>query len=750
MIRKILEIKNLGLFDNYKWNVSLQDFRRFNIIYGWNGSGKTTLSRLFSCFELGKSEKHPNVKYEIDTTEGKYSDGTNFPQRIKVFNQDYISDNIDMSTCRANPIFILGEENKKLAESIRRDEKILRGDPEKNDDAGKLRILASKENEKKQKEEKKGQYFSEAAKQISLSLSGIAARNYRKNDAERDFELLSSKISLQENEIEECFATIKQQDLKPISLFKITDIEEECKKISLDVKDILNRTVENILISRLQEKPHISRWVEEGYRLHLEENFNSCEFCGQLIPNTRIKELAGFFNDSDKELKDGVDKLLLRIKSVERKISAIQTVDKANLFSEFQNEYLSDVINYEKERQNFLENISDLLVIIENKKYHTTESVLFENNLDFHGINESIKKINGIFKKHNEKSNNFYKAKEEAQLKIKNCILSGIYDEVEQLSIDIEKLENEICLLLDGNPNDENDLGINQLKARIENNRNKISIPGLACDEINLYLRGFLGRNELTFENSNEGYVIKRGESIAKNLSEGEKTAIAFVYFIIHLKDRDFDLKKDIVVVDDPISSLDSNSLFQAFSFLKNSINDCAQVFILTHNYDFLHLLLNWLTHGHNNESNYYMIKNHIKNEVRIAEIDNLDKLLKNYSSEYQYLFKVLYDFKPDGTIDSVYNLPNIARKVLDNFLLIMVPDNSTPFKKLEMIDYDTNKKTAIYKFTNDQSHIKGKGFDPSLVVEAENVITYLLEMMKSVFPSHYEILENSIKDINP
>ena len=51
-----------------------------------------------------------------------------------------------------------------------------------------------------------------------------------------------------------------------------------------------------------------------------------------------------------------------------------------------------------------------------------------------------------------------------------------------------------------------------------------------------------------------------------------------------------------IIVVDDPISSLDSNSLYQAFSFLKNAVKESEQVFILTHNFDFMKLLINWTT----------------------------------------------------------------------------------------------------------------------------------------------------------
>jgi hypothetical protein len=78
---------------------------------------------------------------------------------------------------------------------------------------------------------------------------------------------------------------------------------------------------------------------------------------------------------------------------------------------------------------------------------------------------------------------------------------------------------------------------------------------------------------------------------------------------------------------------------------------------------------------------------------------------------------------------------------------MIMIPDNSTSYQKLEQINFDNNKKTVIYKFTNDQSHITGKGFDPSLVSESQNVIAYMLEMMRTVFPGHYAVLENSVRN---
>jgi wobble nucleotide-excising tRNase len=265
-------------------------------------------------------------------------------------------------------------------------------------------------------------------------------------------------------------------------------------------------------------------------------------------------------------------------------------------------------------------------------------------------------------------------------------------------------------------------------------------------------LKTFLGRQELVFETESEGYSIKRNGKIAKNLSEGEKTAIAFVYFTVHLQDQEFDVKDGIIVIDDPISSLDSNSIFQAFAFLKNTVKDAKQVFIFTHNFDFIRLLINWLSYrSYEEKRSYYMLTERTNQQCdeRSIQLEELDPLLKEHESEYHFLFKTLYKYNEDVCIASVYNLPNIARKFLETFLMFRVPNNKTLFDKLQEIqthtNFDENKIASIYKFVNDQSHMTGRGFDPSLVQETQKTIAYLFEFIQAAFKEHYDILKSSI-----
>lgn len=746
MIKKILKLKNLGIFIDYKCDPNLPEFKRYNLIYGWNGSGKTTLSQLFTSLETGKSETFPNLEYKIQTADGDLTQDTPYNKKIRVFNQEYISDNINLLEGKAKPIFILGKENKELAEAIKRDEKILYGDPEKKDDIGKIKELELKKREFENKEKEKGKIFSDIAKIISINTSGITARNYRKNNAEQAFLRLKMKQILTTDEIHRFSLALKQQEKPLISELSVGDINKKVNEILDNAKSLMQSTVESVVINRLKENPEISFWVEQGLALHIKNNSSNCEFCDRPLPSERISELLAHFNDADRKLKEDIDTTNKEVEQVYNAVKSIYCVDKANLYDELQPEYLNLVEQLSKCKEELLNSLITLKEEIEKKKANTTVSMELSTTINTESFISAVDMLNAEIRKHNSKTNNFSQVKAEAATKLENHYLSEIYDDVKKIDSEILNINQEINLLQNGDPNDPTNIGITKIKQRIIDNKNRLSNSGLACDEINKQLKTFLGRDELTFEVADEGYIIKRKGKIAKNLSEGEKTAIAFVYFTIHLKDQDFDINNGIIVVDDPICSLDSNSLFQAFAFLKNAVKDGGQVFILTHNFDFLRLLLNWLGHHKMKpKSMFFMVKNFIVDGERVATIANLDPLLENYQNEYHYLFSLLFGFQSDGTIAKVYHIPNVARKVLEYFLMIMIPNDSSLFEKLEKIAFDENKKTAIYKFVNDQSHITGKGFDPSLVQECQNCVRYLLEMMEKVFPAHYEILTKSV-----
>ena len=63
-------------------------------------------------------------------------------------------------------------------------------------------------------------------------------------------------------------------------------------------------------------------------------------------------------------------------------------------------------------------------------------------------------------------------------------------------------------------------------------------------------------------------------------------------------------------------------------------------------------------------------------------------------------------------------------------------PSDAPLYDKLAAITFDENKKTAIYKFTNDQSHRTGKGFDPAIVAETQKICELYSELARQIFRS--------------
>jgi len=155
MIERIDKIKNLGLFKDFKWNSNIPDFRQYNLIYGWNYSGKTMFSRIFRCIEL--KELHPDFpKAEFELTDHKsnnirYDRLDNSPDKFRVFNTDFVKDNIQWDKQEASPLFILGKEDIELQKRI----KLLEGD------------IDTLHNEKNEKEDKKSNIESELENKLT-------------------------------------------------------------------------------------------------------------------------------------------------------------------------------------------------------------------------------------------------------------------------------------------------------------------------------------------------------------------------------------------------------------------------------------------------------------------------------------------------------------------------------------------------------------------------------------------------------
>ncbi|KND47131.1 MAG: Translation-disabling ACNase RloC [Parcubacteria bacterium C7867-004] len=762
MISKINRVRKLGLvFADFSWSAVVPAFRAFNLVYGWNGCGKTTLTRLFDMIARGDAGE---VEYEVEDVSGAaFRSADQFPTPIRVFNQDYVQSNVRVLESSANTISVLlGAENKELATQIEADERLLNGLPGDGDKIGKVRELRGYTEKKIRKEKGNDTAFTDIAKTIGAAIvgSGAASRTYRAPDAKKDFSSIKAPALLSDEERERHILALKQEMLPEVEPVQAPSLDFNGKEASvLEVLAALSdraaalciETVESETVRKLIGHPDIAAWVEAGLHLHNEHSSKSCEFCGNEIPKDRLAQLARHFSEADRRLKADVEAVVVQLRDVHRLLTAVPVPDAARLYRELQADFAEKRLLVEDARTNLLAQVTAVGKALQEKKLRTTEAVELGAGVDVRPLADAIETANAVIEMHNRRSKDFMAVQRKSVGAIKVHYLSTIFD-------DVTRRNGEIAELVTGLAR--RSVEIDEIRARVAAARAKISSAHAACEQINEGLRTFLGRDELRFVPEEReadgdgqaagtvlGYRIMRGDEPAVYLSEGEKTALGFVYFVVHLNDGQFPKRDGIVVIDDPISSLDSNSLYQAFSFLKNAVAGCQQVFVLTHNFDFLKLLLNW--RKRDGGAGYYMIKNHIEADERRASIVEMDKELRQYESEYHYLFKRLKEMRTeqDGTIMRAYPVPNIARKVWDTFLTFQVPNGESQYQKMKYLktqDYSAEKLDAIYKFTNDQSHITGAGFDPALVPETQKVLAELFEMMEQIAPEHFRILDRA------
>lgn len=747
MLTQIKKIKSLGVFDNYSATPELKAFGRFNVVYGENGSGKTTLSRLLACLQTGGHEDYPSLEFSVETQSGSLSHGQKYVRNVRVFNSDFVEANISRFDGPLRHILILGEENKTVAAEIKseiatRDERTKRI---QDQTAAVTKLEADK-----------GKIFSKIAQTIGEATSGATLRNYRKPDAEAAYAKLGEAKCLSDAELEIHRTTVRQDQMPEVGRLSIPGITSSetgktigpvgaANQLAERCKALTKRSVESEVIARLLNNPAIAVWVEEGTKLHQSHSSKNCEFCAQPLPAARLKALAEHFSVEDQKLKSEIETERRWVAEINHALGGFELPDRLAFYSELRDEFDTAASQFTAQRLELKERVNAIDKLLTEKLGKRTDAYEPDINSDSSALKSALQAIAGVMELHDAKTTTFQNQKTAARNAVEAHYLLTVAEQVVEVTNKIGQLEAEIDLLTNGGDELPDKRSLTAISQSVTDKQAQISSEHKGGENLTAHLKQFLGRTDLNFENSEDGYLVLRRGKPAKRLSEGEKTAIAFLYFLVQLKDQDFDLAEGVVVIDDPISSLDSSAIYQAFSFLKNEAQNAKQLFILTHNHEFLRLVINWfqnLPGALKKQCSYSMVLCSETTTGRSARIAQLDQLLIDHATEYHYLFKVLYTFQSDGTVLGCYHVPNIARKVLETFLDFHLPSNRSLYRKLEETKFDPHKKTAIYKFTQDLSHFTGKGFDPALVAETQKNTAYLLEMIKEVAPLHYAGLE--------
>lgn len=168
-----------------------------------------------------------------------------------------------------------------------------------------------------------------------------------------------------------------------------------------------------------------------------------------------------------------------------------------------------------------------------------------------------------------------------------------------------------------------------------------------------------------------------QAEGDMKSLSEGEKTLISFLYYLECLGGSDtaeagaVDLGRTIAVIDDPISSLSHNFVFDIASIIygelikpEDGVPRPRQVIVLTHNLFFLHEVLRQTIGG--SDLAKASKKCQLLRVVKAEHTKVVPMKAAELMNDYQALWQVLRDAR-DSNMPAIM-VPNAMRCILEHF----------------------------------------------------------------------------------
>lgn len=755
MIKNIQRLKQFGIFHNHT-NANAKDFGKYNLFYGWNGSGKSTLSGVFRCIENNTtSSKFPSSEFTASIDSGVAITQSNVAKsdlNVYTFNRDFIDENISWDSL-VKSILLVDKEKIEEREKLKQLKKLQETD-------NKTYTIEAEEIRKLEGAVSK--FGTDSARHMKTSLQSIDTTDrYYLNYDKRKFEkfindnLEESKSDdplLDDQNILELTNAAKPDQKSPITFNQQTINQETFTKAKEHLDDLLKTSVVSQTIQRLVDHSDIKSWVETGLDLHKRYDTNQCEFCGNTITEERTKQLQAHFNDDYKAFQNRLESADSWL--VGHLVQRPTLPATSDFYDEFKNGYSEACTALEKAITTLNEEITVWHTVLKEKTANPLETGLTVAGISESSVkafNEAMTAISTAVNKHNHKSGNF---KEETDKAKKQLELHYATTEVKSFGYHDKKKEVADRTTANGTLK----TLINARNTEIRTLEDSLSNEGVGAEQFNESLHRFLGRSELTlrFNPVKKGYEILRNDSeqVDGNLSEGEKTAIAFVYFITKLKENDNNIEDTIVVVDDPISSFDSNHLFHAYSFMKTNCEKAKQLFVLTHNFTFFKLVRDWISRenkGDNqNIANFYIVK--ANNEVpRTATYTDAEAALTLYNSEYHYIFSRLYSLKNQQTLetDDHFLAANLSRKLLESFLSFKFPKNRGNFANLFNAAVSASQnpedegKEKIRKFINEYSHNDlietNDDFVENLIGEGTSVISDIFEWISELDDMHYQ-----------
>lgn len=730
MLESII-LKDVATYDFT--GIQLENLRKINFIYGSNGCGKTTLSKLIYDPE--------NIAYSSCSLIWKGG----LSVKTLIYNKDFRERNFGKG--KIDGVFTLGQATKEEIEAIEKMQTELSDLKTKGID--KKNTLAKQEELKLQEDNDFKEVIWRDIYKENEVVFKEAFRGFMKKETFKDKILHELENNLEElmtlEELREKAQTIFVKT--PTTLAPIARIEFnrllEIEDNGIWKKKIIGKA--DVQIAKLIQKLNLNDWINEG-RTYINED-DICPFCQQeTITENFRKQLEDYFDESFTQdivqVKALLNEYIRESQNLQNLLEQIELQQKNDSESKLKMESFSAL--FKTLISQFVTN-KELLTSKEKEPSRSIE--LISTKEQFQDLQTLINECNKEIKAHNDIVNDYTNQKNKLISAIWKYLNEGHLATIETfvkkqegLTKGIESLKKQYHELRER---------YSDLNKKIrEANKNVTSVQP-SVDEINRILKsyGFLNFEIVPSKNEANQYQIQRedGTIADSTLSEGEATFITFLYYLQLAKGSTKEesiTEERILVIDDPISSLDSNVLFVVSSLIKelikavkNNTGSIKQIILLTHNVYF-HKEVSFVDGRtpKNGDTHFWIIrKNNNISTIQAFEMEN------PIQSSYELLWKELRNSSQNSGI----TIQNTMRRIIENYFKIFGQYADDDLIK----SFDNHQEQEVCRslvcWINDGSH----GLPDDLYVEQQDgVIERYFEVFKQIFvkmkhEEHYKMM---------
>lgn len=753
-ITRIKALKGAGILADRTAKDLGPQFLRYNLIYGFNSSGKSTLSRLFSCLQSGtvNSALPDGCSFCFEL-----SDGTNLtaPDQIRglegrmcVFNTDFIDRNLRWAEATANSIFYISEEQADAASALKAAEADL---------PSKAASLAAAEDSLAERIQTLATFKRGLAKRVAAKLH-LANRKYEAPQLQTDLDSMTYDASsgLTSDALDQYENMARRTSPPPradrieLSLEKIPGIVEAANHHA-------TATAGETMVADLVAHPAMVPWARSGHEYHTDQDLKSCLLCGKELTKERKDALAAAFDDTLSRFIAELEQAQGNATAICNQIElALTTANQLPLMPELSPMLQAAVNSLDASLPDIRNLFTEIQRIYEVRRSVPTSSLPYSlPNLGRVGemcerVDSCIEAVNAVVRQHNEAVEDFVRHQQTARDAIKRHFFAESDDEYQAVTRAVTDAQTA---------RDEATTKHTTAQEQIVALRMKVRTHGPAAETVTKLVKAYLGHGELTIVPAEEGYELHRHGKLVKGPpSEGEKTALALCYFLSTLGADGRRLNDLIVVIDDPISSLDTKAMNYACALIRTCLRNVEQLFVLTHNQHCMNeFKKDWKPFANPKNPDktpptatllYLDVSAPASRASRSSMLVEMSPLLREYDSEYHFLCKKVLEFEAAESSHSDYGflMPNIIRRVLELFLAFKVPGTAPIKDKLSQLcklhsELDSTRMVALERLCQVESH--SSSIDDFIahssvaIEETRDANVALLELMRVADEGH-------------